>query len=544
MNSMKLGDYLILFFSFLIILVYCVTAINSYQIGAFPDEGSHTSYILDGLFPNYATGTNLNGTSTNHLPHPFLYYTFSNIFLRLFGLETRDSFIVLRYINVVFTCLTVLVLFATSKTLALSRYAIAFAIFSMLSVPMFFMLGASVNNDPLGFLACGLFLYGLVRFHLGFRFSIELMVLAGVVAAFTKATAALTVVCLAASYAAFNGRLVVQRIAGLNRREIAAIIIGCVAVLGYYTFMIVEYGHPFPSPGPNPAEGYAIKNPDAQRRTLTEQISAFVWGNLKTLTITYGHVGFPDVAARRTGIKILLALIAAIVVAYTAIANFRKYAHRSLFNSIVAAFVVFIGIYFYEIYSLHLKTGYPGATQARYFFGFLPALALVAAAGLDRIGFGFARLPFAVFAIFCTLGLYAAAGGKPAGEIRITYNANEGSGGLGMAVSTTPVGAVNSVRVDGDVVTITGWAVDPRDKLAPPLVVAFRGDNMIGISTPSILRRDLAARGTTRSIEPAGFRMMLRIRDWEAAQACELRFFAIQKTGSAAPLETKGICKE
>lgn len=41
-------------------------------------------------------------------------------------------------------------------------------------------------------------------------------------------------------------------------------------------------------------------------------------------------------------------------------------------------FIFFI-IYFFTIRDMHLKTGYTGAMQARYFFGFLPACSLVIA---------------------------------------------------------------------------------------------------------------------------------------------------------------------
>ncbi|MDI6026288.1 DUF2142 domain-containing protein [Corticibacterium sp. UT-5YL-CI-8] len=383
----------------------------NFKANSFPDELAHLGYVADVAnqgFPDYRNGVVVGAKSKNYLQHPPLYYMLVGAEYRLIGGEPRPAVFLLRTTNWMFLAAFFACIAACLREFDLGALDKVFAFLVVAGVPMVPALGGALSNDPLSFMGCALFFWGLLRWHLERNFALDLMLIGGVVAALSKATSASVIVCLALAYICLFWKETFLKLRQLSPADMIKILaaIGLVGV--FYASMYLTYGRLFPRSGNGPALNFSLRNPDAPRRDLLQMMYFFIAGNVDSLQRPYGHVRFADLGFRDNVLRYVLgaAMLCGLFGLYRNWNHDRRTARLIL--SILLGTAFFFSVYFVNTYSRHLATGYPGGIQARYGFGLLPAFAFVAALGYSRIGnryvrgglVGLAAVPF--LALFYT----------------------------------------------------------------------------------------------------------------------------------------------
>jgi len=387
MSKQKLSLILIIFFLSFFYLLLGLGYLFSYNPGFFPDEFAHMGYVVDVIkdnFPDYNEGLVFSSNKLNYLNHPPLYYLVVGELTKL--LHLQDMFAnVGRFINmgisVIIIGLTCWILYRTTKSLLASFLGSSF----LLVIPMFVLLGSAVNNDQINVLGCTLVIYGVLGLMENDKDKQPLtsyvicICTGGIIAALSKATGSLAIVCMLVCVAVFNYSRLLQLIKGLSIKQLAIVIASVAVVITYYCSVHTIYGGFYPAPQGTPALWFFIEHPDTKRMAFADFVSYFLNSNLFSLTKPYGYVYMPDSEVRVVVVKTIL-LMLSLMAGYLSVQKIVKNdpCSRMIFSLIVAFFIFFI-IYFFTIRDLHLKTGYTGAMQARYFFGFLPVCCLVIA---------------------------------------------------------------------------------------------------------------------------------------------------------------------
>ncbi len=390
-------------FSFFIM---CAGYYSAYELDAFPDETAHLGYILNVIdkgFPDYKEGKDPKvgrNQKLNYLKHPALYYVFTGNALRFFHSDKFQDHKRFRLANVFFSTLTLLVIYASIRRLGLNPWSLWMGLSFILTVPMFVALSASINNDPLMILGCALVTFSFVELirHERPLVALILFLMGFVITFLTKATGALTVTTIASYFIIFDYKKTIHFYSIAPKARIITPL-ALVVVIVYYTGIYFNFGTFFPAPQGAPRDWYAALNPDAPRWCLMEHLSRFLESNYLTLVKTYGQVYFPDLAAREFLINVIFLAFFILVMRGILIKRHKK-EYKHLIQGLNISFVIFLVIYFLTIRNIHLSTGYPGAMQARYFFGFLPAATIIVALGFDGIKSVFLRLSF--IALFCS----------------------------------------------------------------------------------------------------------------------------------------------
>lgn len=262
----------------------------------------------------------------------------------------------------------------------------------LLTVPMFAILGGAVNNDQLNILGCSLVisgLYDLIESHKknkSLSSAILFICIGGLIAALSKATGALVVLCMLISIVCLNFLCIIAILKKIRAKQWGVIFFSLAIVFIYYVCIYNIYGEFYPAPQPNgPTTWFAIDNPMAQRLSLPDFIVSFYQSNLFTLSQPYGHVTFIDSDIRVFLFKTILIMLG-VMTLYIVIRNLSSTTRPyNILLSFIVAFGLYIALYFYTIRQMHMNTGYPGAMQARYFFGFLPVFSLMIATLISKI---------------------------------------------------------------------------------------------------------------------------------------------------------------
>lgn len=374
----------------LLALFLCISSgyLLSYQFRDFPDGIAHMGYVYDVIregFPDYRSGLYSTGEKYNHLNHPALYYLLSGYIVRLFSLQ-HHAVLVAQLVNMVIGSLIILITFRTLKRVGCSSGAIFAGMTIFMLLPMFPLLCASVSNDPISFLGCSVFLYALisVKEEQASRRILAGLFIGGAIAALSKATAALAIICMFAVHFLIYMRAWTTFIKHSRRSDYFIPALSLIAVLSYYIVIHHIYGAFFPSPQKGPDVMFQTMNPAAERLGLVDYIKLFFNANLFSLTQPYGHVEFEDSLLRVDLLKWLLLGLSIGVVMLTSLTKAKTEAQRASLAMMIA-FILFVVFYFIALRKLHLQTGYQGALQARYFFGFLSAFALCIAVAFDLI---------------------------------------------------------------------------------------------------------------------------------------------------------------
>ncbi|MFK3711186.1 hypothetical protein [Leclercia adecarboxylata] len=387
MTKQKLSIVFIVVFLSLFYLILGIGYSQSYNPGFFPDEFAHMGYVVDVMknhFPDYNNGLIYSSNKLNYLNHPALYYIIVGELASL--LHLQDAFAsVGRYVNMVISLIIIVMTCRMLYQTTQSRLATFVGGSFLLVIPMFVVLGSAVSNDQINVLGCTFVIYGLLglmeiyKDNKPLTSSILFICAGGVIASLSKATGSLVIVCLLASVVIFNFSRFIGVIKGVSLKQWLIITIFITIVIIYFVWMHTTYGRFYPAPQGTPALWFFIEQPYAKRLIFSEFLGSFLTKNLITMTIPYGHVFILDNEARIFSVKSILILLAAMA-GYVLVNNKSK--RNPFFNmafSFIIAFFIFLVMYFFTIRDMHLKTGYTGAMQARYFFGFLPAFSLVIA---------------------------------------------------------------------------------------------------------------------------------------------------------------------
>lgn len=378
----------------------CAGYFFSYSMGDFPDGLYHMGYVYDVFlhnYPNYVGGTNFISEKLNYLNHPPLYYLLAG---GLTKVDYTGNHIVgiAQSVNVIISLLTLAVTWKALKNLKFSRVGIFCGLLMILLTPMFMELSVAVNNDPLSILGCAIAFYGVVNCYADnsqFNHSILLIILGGVIAALTKGTGALTIVCIVGTHVLFNIKLWWALIKKINISQWIVVIFFTVVVVSYYAVTYKVFHALFPAPQGNPADWFAFIHPDAPRWNIIEYASYFLISNYNTYITPYGHSTFVDSDTRLLSLNAFLLIFTFLLLIIGAFLRKDKFLSVSIIS-----FILYMIFYFYTIRQLHLQTGYLGAMQARYFYGFLPLFSVGVASVFDGLKNRFLRIPFSLLLFF------------------------------------------------------------------------------------------------------------------------------------------------
>lgn len=387
----------------------------SYNIADYPDGVAHMGYIFNVVannFPDYRTGKILFSEKYNYLNHPALYYFLVGELIKLLHLKTH-AFLVTQIVNNIITCGLIYVIYKTLMSLRLPKSAILFGLFIFLLTPMFLELSVAANNDPLNMLGCAIVFYGLIiteEDKATHNKAILYIAFGATLTALTKATGALAVLCLIICHIICSFRLWCNLLLNIRKKVWGIIIALLSAVIIYYLIIYIVYGRLFPAPQGDPATWFATITPEAPRLGLYDYIKTFFSYNYFSLTHPYGHNYFPDLTLRLNIIDWTWAAITLSWVLLLAQKKENGYIRKRFIIASVFAFIIYISLYFIVVRKMHLLTGYIGAMQARYFYGFIPLASLLTSLVFEMFKNKMIRFGIALIFIFnVILALYPAA---------------------------------------------------------------------------------------------------------------------------------------
>ncbi len=387
------SDKLAISFSISLLVLLCVGFSLSNGFDVFLDERAHIGYVTDVAdsgFPDYKLGKIFETEKLNYLPHPSLYYLIVGTFARVLpGIDER-TVRTLRSVNMVISALTLFFTYLGMRRLRLDPFSMLFGFSFMLSVPMFVIVSSSINNDPLSFLGCAIVTTSLLYSYDAKSNSTALsMFLVGImIVSFTKATGALSALCLLSAFAIINSDHVRRFVFAVNRKWFSVAAASLAAIVVYYAIIHSIYGRFFPAAQGDPSVWFSKLTPDAPKWGLLENLSQFKNMLFYTSSRPYGHVIYPDLPIRVTIVEIMLILFPIFGTLPFLGKDRGQPAYRPFIAALFLGIFLFAIVYFSKIRALHLSTGYTGSIHARYFFGFLPAAAI-----LFAIGFSFLRKP-------------------------------------------------------------------------------------------------------------------------------------------------------
>ena len=379
-----------LVFTLLMFFMLCAGYYFGNDLGDFPDENQHLGYVLDVTkhgFPDYAHGMIYGEKKLNHLEHPALYYVISGEVGKIASLFDITLIKSLRIVNIFISSLTLLTIYCSLKALKVSQMAIFMSLLFIISIPMFILLSSSISNDPLMILGGALTFHALVLYYKNesARKTLYFFIAGGLIVALTKATGALSVLCVILVFLLLENKSIINKIKDLKKYDFIAVVMALSFIVLYYIVIHIIYGGFFPAPQGDPSDWFEQANPDAPRFSLVENIIAFYQSNMHTLLIPYGHKPFSDLHFREVLLGYSFGVIPIFILLniYTGLkTNTLKW--KISFITIIS-FIIYTLFYFYTVRQLNLKTGYPGAMQARYLFVFLPAIVIIYAATYQSI---------------------------------------------------------------------------------------------------------------------------------------------------------------
>ena len=390
MNYESLKRYWSIYALFALYTFLTVGYFLSYAMWHFPDGGAHMGYIYDVIkdnYPNYTNGETTLGPKLNYLNHPAMYYLITGELIRLLH-GVSHAVVLAQMINFLISGLTIYITWRSLKTLIASELAVFFGVSMVLLTPMFVELSVAVNNDPLNILGCAIIFYGIVNITAEVpRFSktMLLVFVGGFIAVMTKGTGGLAAVCMVGMHFLANISLWFKHIKRLTAYQWIIIASLVITVLAYYAMQYIHYHTLFPAPQGNPADWFAIINPDRPREELFNYFMAFLNSNFDSFIKPYGHTLFVDSALRISMITITISILFILLPILLIFKNNRDDIVGMFLIQMFLSLILFSIFYFLVLYKMHIRTGYMGAMQARYFYGYLPLLALGIANLLDKL---------------------------------------------------------------------------------------------------------------------------------------------------------------
>ncbi|WP_455916081.1 ArnT family glycosyltransferase [Pantoea agglomerans] len=402
-----------LFSILMLLFLLCIGYNISTRLGLFPDETQHLGFVINVIksgFPDYVNGYGFESNKLNYLEHPALYYLLTGYISKLTLFMVDVSYKSFRLVNYFISALTIIYIYKSLLVMKLRKTSIFFAFFPLLSIPMFIMLSASYNNDPLMIFGCTLVFYSFVLFYENdenLTYFFRYFLLGCVITALTKATGALAIVCIISVFFILQNRKIIQTLRMLKFFDWLWIIIASFIVIIYYSFTYYKFGHFFPSAQENPSIWYKLTVPNAPRMGLIEHLAAFYNSNVYTLLDPYGHQKFDDIVIREKFETLVLLMMPFFWIFSFIKLKIEKNKFLQLFLIFFFGYLIFMILYFYEIHALNHATGYPGAMQSRYFYGFIPFFIVFFAHAIDCLINRFIRyLVFSILTLTLLLSFY------------------------------------------------------------------------------------------------------------------------------------------
>lgn len=347
-----------------------------------PDEIHHLTYITDVLngrwIPDYTTGA-----SHSYLEHPALYYTLMGKFAALMSVLGVGVSTSLHMANYTLGLLTIFALYGFSRLVAENVMAAVIATICAISIPYDIYLFTGINNDNLAtplviitaYLSCRFYQLRDNRF-LGRAIATVLVI------ALVKSTALIQAgaFVLPAAFLLLKDKGTSAIVDVLKMRSVIA---GLIAVIGYYATIILIYGELFPAPIDyfELARTISPDNFTAERMPLLNYLAKFLSDMLVQASGVYSHTVYRSTTSF-TSFWPLAYIAGFFCVAVSA--RFKPFRLISL--SLFLAIGLFAVLHVWIMYGAHLKYGYLGGLQFRYY---LPVLTLFIAASVGFVS----RLP-------------------------------------------------------------------------------------------------------------------------------------------------------
>lgn len=518
-------------------------------LGAPPDERAHLSYIHDVMqpgqwLPDYRSGEiYLLEDNINYLTHPPLYYSALGLAGQVIGLDVYRHVLAFRIANILIVTVGMLLFIALCRQLSLDWFATTVLSLSVLAIPMYPYLAASVNNDNLVFLGAMLVFYGLAlgatneRALPGFGW-----IAAGViVCALTKATVTAYLVMLLVFYLLFEWR----RLPGFVRAPgfwISATVT-LLVVGGYYFYTLAVHGSFFPSP----RSLYELAPPDAPL-TRGEYLVEFRDSMLRRLAMVMSHTSFAPISRPINAVfyaVMAMPLLVWALVRWLPMARRAPRGVRVMTDVMLLALVGLLAIHVYLGYNAYAQTGALGGMQPRYYFFLLPLLFVPPLLLLERGALRqwytllFTGLLIVVFWASTPFAHEQQLSAQLARQPPVALDTGRQDSALPLTVRLRvhPAdGVIDEFTLNGDVLLVRGWAFDADAMQTGQRVVVTLHGRQLGSRPLSVYRPDVRDHFRSPAASWSGFRVVL-FGVPEQTDLCDVAVYVEYGDGSFSELD-------
>ena len=398
---------------YLLLSIFFMYKVNYYNdnVGKFPDEGAHISYIAyleaeDKIIPDFRemellkinnidsekTYGTFNDDTINYLGHPPLYY---NILRFTGAITVNDGSVsinmgLLRTVTHIISYLALFLAFYIGYT-RIKRVMTHILYGSIVvSIPMLAYSSAGISNDSLCFLGINIVVLGVIRVVEEKRnLGTYLLIASGVfISLLTKLTAGLIV--LVGGFLFLIYIMIKEKsLRVLFCREFAITLPIYLIVLLYYLYNIKTYGGINPSLGLIAPEYYKTTNfyvPVESRRifTFTEYVDYFFTRFIKSWTGIHSHISVEKdkyIFSKDTIAIALVLILPAILIFVPIKQKISKGLKCFYIGGIVA-----LAYQFYNAYNgVKNVSGYLGGFQSRYYLCIVMIMALIISLWIDEI---------------------------------------------------------------------------------------------------------------------------------------------------------------
>lgn len=379
------------------VLISFIIKMNFYSdhFGYFNDELAHVSYVAyleanDEIYPEFRNMTllsncDLNGKEStctfnetlNWLGHPPLYYEV----MRLMGGVSCDGDVItvdmhqLRTNTHILACIALgLAFFIGYKKIKRIVPTLVYAVM-LVSVPMFSVVSAGLNNDTMSYICVLIYALGIMRFSEGKRdFGTYTLIAAGItMSGLTKLT---TLIIIVVSALIVVGVTIFKEKSAkciFNKKFIISLVF-YIPVIIYYIMMLKNYGSvQFTAT----KYGYpAVFVPEDQRGI--HGIFHYFIEYVNMYLITWCNVSSHYTVVKTQYLLSVenIGLMIMVVSPFVLFLFNRKNKNKLLFNSVFIGYVITMAINFVTCYSAYTSRGYFGGMHSRYYYCLLPVFSL------------------------------------------------------------------------------------------------------------------------------------------------------------------------
>lgn len=383
---------------YLILLLFYFYKVNFYvnnvPIGIPPDEIAHVSYVYhlhenNKFVPQFGEMHIIDKSgqwqkTINHIVHPPLYYKFLSLFIDN-EKTVAQNIIRLRYINLHINILSVIIfLYIAYGIKVATSYHLLYAT-SVTSLPLLGFIGGAVNNDNISILGNALIFLGIVcLFKNNKKITPHLLISIGFcISYFSKTTSALLSFFLLIFF--FVYILKNQKDKILNKYFYISLLFYIIPI-AYQLYVCYNYNALLPSHGAsreNILPGRAYASPGSL--TFMEWSLRFLEWKWRTWVGIHAHMSIEKQHWIETigfAFVHLFAAIGLFMKDKTQDKKLNKIILLSKFGALSILITSLIQLIF--SYKTHLRSGYLGGLQARYYLPFLPVIPLLAINFLNR----------------------------------------------------------------------------------------------------------------------------------------------------------------